>query len=115
MARSARQPSRARLLTAVQVLGARTGLRTPPNRTPRRLCGPAVRGEALSRLSCPSVAGKPLDGKVSIGNYQMIRNALDGSLIEGVSIPNSKGEPTMLYRAPRGAAAGKIATGSAGP
>lgn len=50
--------------------------------------------------------GKPLDGKVSIGNYQMIRNALDGSLIEGVSIPNSKGEPTMLYRAPRGAAEG---------
>lgn len=43
---------------------------------------------------------------MSIGNYQMIRNALDGSLIEGVSIPNSKGEPTMLYRAPRGAAEG---------
>ena len=43
--------------------------------------------------------GKPLGGKVSQGNWEMIRNALDWQLIEGVAIPSSKGVPTMLYRA----------------
>jgi 8-oxo-dGTP pyrophosphatase MutT (NUDIX family) len=47
-------------------------------------------------------AGQPLDGKVSLGNWEMIDNALSGHLIEGVSIPSSKGVLTMMYRAPRG-------------
>ena len=45
-------------------------------------------------------AGRPLAGKVSMGNYKMIENALGGALIEGVQIPDSKGRSTMLYRAP---------------
>lgn len=48
----------------------------------------------------PDDSGQPLAGKVSKGNWQMIRNALDGQLIEGLAIPSSKGEPTLLYRAP---------------
>lgn len=47
----------------------------------------------------PEDKQKPLGGKVSIGNWEMIHNALNGQLIEGVSIPSSKGVPTMLYRA----------------
>ena len=49
----------------------------------------------------PEDKGKSLDGKVSVGNFEFIDIALSGRLIEGVSIPNSKGEPTMMYRAPR--------------
>lgn len=49
----------------------------------------------------PEDKGKSLDGKVSVGNFEFIDTALSGRLIEGVSIPNSKGEPTMMYRAPR--------------
>ena len=44
--------------------------------------------------------GQPLDGKVSSGNWEMIDNALSGRLIEGVTIFNSKGQPTMMYKAP---------------
>ena len=45
-----------------------------------------------------------LDGKVSTANYEMIQSALDGELIEGVTVPNSKGVGTMVYRArPRAA------------
>ena len=47
-------------------------------------------------------AGRPLAGKVSMGNQKMIENALGGALIEAVQIPDSKGVGTMLYRAPRG-------------
>ena len=49
----------------------------------------------------PEDAGKPLDGKISSGNFDMIHNALHGKLIEGVSILSSKGVATMMYRAPR--------------
>ena len=45
--------------------------------------------------------GLPLSGKISKGNHDMISNALSGALIEGVQIEDSKGQATMLYRAPR--------------
>eukprot|EP00930_Biecheleria_cincta_P085272 TRINITY_DN74671_c0_g1_i1.p1 TRINITY_DN74671_c0_g1~~TRINITY_DN74671_c0_g1_i1.p1 ORF type:complete len:460 (+),score=64.09 TRINITY_DN74671_c0_g1_i1:66-1445(+) len=43
-----------------------------------------------------------LDGKVSANNWNVISNALHGSLIEGTVIPNSRGgKPSMLYTAPK--------------
>ena len=45
--------------------------------------------------------GASLDGKVSENNFRMIDNALNGSLILGQGLPNSRGpRPTMLYTAP---------------
>lgn len=55
-------------------------------------------GEIEARKERPEDKGQPLDGKVSLANWEMIQTALSGKLIEGVSVPNSKGEATMLYR-----------------
>lgn len=42
----------------------------------------------------------PLNGQVSQNNWKMIVNALDGNIIEGSTLPNSRGtRPTMLYTA----------------
>ena len=56
--------------------------------------------DALKEL--PADKGKPMEGKVSIANHEMICSALEGPLIEGTQIPNSKGVATMLYRSARG-------------
>ena len=53
----------------------------------------------------PEDAGRSLDGKVSVGNFQFIDDALHGRLIEGVEITSSSGKATMMYRAPREASA----------
>ena len=47
--------------------------------------------------------GQTLQGKVSEGNWKMIQNALDGSVIQGTMLPARPGAPTppsMLYTAP---------------
>lgn len=51
-------------------------------------------------------ATNSLDGKVSANNWKVISNALHGSLIEGTTIPNSRGgKASMLYTAPKPAGA----------
>ena len=60
-----------------------------------------IRAEIEEIRETEADAKLPLAGKVSSGNYEMIKNALGGGLIEGVQIVDSKGVATMLYRAPR--------------
>ena len=48
-----------------------------------------------------SSSDEPLDGKISQANWRMIEQALDGELIVGAELLNSKGEATMLYTAPK--------------
>ena len=59
--------------------------------------------EIQAIIEQPEDKGKNLKGKVSLGNFEMIENAMNGQLIEAVSIPNSKGQSTMIYRGRRGA------------
>ena len=47
-------------------------------------------------------AGQSLDGKVSENNWKVISNALYGAVIEGSTLPNSRGgKMSMLYTAPQ--------------
>ena len=48
-----------------------------------------------------SSSDEPLNGKVSQANWRMIEQALEGELIVGAELLNSKGETTMLYTAPK--------------
>ena len=60
-----------------------------------------TREEIDARKETKEDAGQSLEDKISLGNWEMIDHALRGRLIEGVSVPSSKGVPTMLYRAPK--------------
>lgn len=53
-----------------------------------------------SLVASPEQAKHGLDGKVSESNWRMIDNALNGALILGQALPNSRGpRPTLLYTA----------------
>jgi len=57
---------------------------------------------ARIRSLVASDPGAPLEGRVSANNWKMIDNALNGSLILGAEMPNSRGgKASMLYVAPQ--------------
>jgi len=57
--------------------------------------------EAIEAALVPADYAGDLEDRVSANNWKLISNALDGTLIEGREMPNSRGgRPSILYTAP---------------